>query len=148
MAWTTASDSPTRPEAADVSGFVSRLLVSCLDIASIWSINHCPDDEDEARSPRQLLVFADGATLERLRKAADLQRPDVEVLVVVDGDRFENAWGPCCISGSLARWAWHYVSAHEARYDESRWDARAGHAGGVVRVARRAVLVWRAAAQR
>jgi hypothetical protein len=34
-------------------------------------------------------------TLAHLRKREDLRCREVSLLVVVDGDRFENAWGLC-----------------------------------------------------
>jgi hypothetical protein len=93
----------------------------------------------------ELLAFADAATLERLRRSSDLHDAEVELLVVIDGDRFENAWGPRKLSGSLARWAWRQVSPELAYYDESRWAEPQRAAGGVVRVRRTATLVWQAA---
>src|SRR5574340_1457010 len=75
----------------EISAYAARLVAYCLDIRSVWLIEH------------GLLLFADERTLERLRKADDLRRPDIEVLVVTDGDCFENVWGPCKLSGSLAR---------------------------------------------
>src|SRR5574340_1218156 len=116
----------------EISAYAARLVAYCLDIRSVWLIEH------------GLLLFADERTLERLRKADDLRRPDIEVLVVTDGDCFENVWGPCKLSGSLARWAWQQVSREEAYYDESRWADASGQSGGVVRVRRKASLLWRA----
>jgi len=103
-----------------------------------------PADRTAPSLACELLAFADAATLERLRRSTDLHNADVELLVVIDGDRFENAWGPRKLSGSLARWAWRQVSAELAYYDESRWAEPHREAGGVVRVRRTAVLVWQA----
>ncbi len=116
----------------EISGYAARLVAYCLDIRCIWLLEH------------GLLVFADERTLERLRKADELRRTDIDVLVVTDGDRFENVWGPCKLSGSLARWAWQQVSPEEAYYDESRWADAGGQTGRVVRVRRRARFLWRA----
>jgi hypothetical protein len=116
----------------ETSELAARLATYCLDIRSVWRLEHA------------LLVFADERTLERLRKTAELHRPDLDVLVVTDGDRFETAWGPCKLSGSLARWAWQQVSPDEAYYDESRWADALGKPGRVVRVRRKAILLWRA----
>ena len=128
-----------------LASFISRLLACSLDIRSLWSLDHSPDAPDLATPPYQLLAFADLATLQSLRRATDLHHEDLSFLVVIDGDRFESAWGACKVSGSLARWAWRYVSSDEAYYDESRWDPRTGHAGGVVRLRRKALLVWKGA---
>ena len=92
-------------------------------------------------APRwELLAFADPGTLERLRKSTDLHRADVDVLIVIDGDRFENAWGQRRLSGSLVRWSWRHVRPAEAYYNESRWADQ--NDGGVVRIRRKAILVW------
>ena len=105
-------------------------------------MDHCPAESRPAPLRHELLAFADAATLARLRKSEHLHRADVELLVVVDGDLFESAWGPRKLSGSLARWAWRQISPHEAYYDESRWSQCDGDAGAVVRVRRRAIIVW------
>src|ERR1043165_8950463 len=127
-----------RPSCAS---FIRSVLASCLDISAVWSIGHEPHDEDESRELR-LLAFGNDGVLQRLRRCDPLHRPDIEFLVVVDGDRFVTAWGPAIWTGSLARWAWRQTSPREAFYDESRWVQPGADAGTVVRVRRRAVLVW------
>lgn len=119
-------------DAREISAYASRLAARCLDIRSVWCLEHA------------VLVLADERTLERLHKCDDLRRSDLDVLVVTDGDRFENVWGPRKLSGSLVRWAWQQVSPDEAYYDESRWADASGQAGRVVRVRRKASLLWRA----
>jgi len=129
-------------EAVRPSGatFIRSVLASCLDISAVWSIGH---DADEGECPElRLLAFGNDGVLQRLRRCDPLHRPDVEFLVVVDGDRFVTAWGPAIWSGSLARWAWRQTSPREAFYDESRWVQPGADAGTVTRVRRRAVLVW------
>jgi hypothetical protein len=131
----------------EISSFISRLLERCLNIRSVWCMaqdaHRVAQDamEPATVAPRwELLVFADQATLERLRKATDVHRTDVDLLVVVDGDRFENAWGQGRLSGSLVRWSWRPVRPAEAYYNESRWGDQ--NDGGVVRIRRRAILIW------
>jgi hypothetical protein len=124
----------------EISGFISRILERCLNIRSVWWM---AQDNHEAApvAPRwDLLAFADPTTLERLRKATDLHRADVDILIVMDGDRFENAWGQRRLSGSLVRWSWRQVRPAEAYYNESRWADQ--NDGGVVRIRRRAILIW------
>lgn len=128
---------------AELSAFLSRLLVGRIDIRAVWSVGDA-EGGAAASSARgyELLVFADRPTLDSLRRSDHLHRTDVELLVVIDGDRFENAWGQRRLSGSLARWAWRRVSPELAYYDESKWDGHEGNAGAVVRVRRKAVLIW------
>jgi hypothetical protein len=133
----------TRVQSADeLSALVSHVLCHGLEIRAVWSVGHA--DAAAAQERCELLVFADRPTLQSLRKSARLQRADVDLLVVVDGDRFENAWGERRLSGSLARWAWRQVSPELAYYDESKWAERGGEDGTVVRVRRKAMLIWQA----
>ena len=131
----------TRVQSAEeLSAFVSHVLLHGLEIRAVWSVGHA--DADGVPGRRELLVFADRPTLQRLRKSAPAHRADIDLLVVIDGDRFENAWGEPRVSGSLARWAWRQVSPELAYYDESKWAERAGEGGSVLRVRRKAVLIW------
>ena len=129
---------------AGLSAFLSRVLVSCLEIRAVWS--SADAGSCLASASHQLIVFADKPTLLRLRRSDQLHRADVELLVVFDGDRFENAWGTQRLSGSLSRWAWRQVSDELAYFDESKWAHREGDPGAVVRVRRQAMLIWAAAA--
>ena len=135
------------PRVTPPAAFLHRLLRQCLDIRAIWSIGHgtgaAADEVSDAGT--ELLVFADTATLQRLRKSEDLHCADVELLVVFDCDAFENAWGRERLSGSLSRWAWREVSADHAFYDESRWAPDSSGPGTVVRLRREAHLIWRLA---
>jgi hypothetical protein len=129
---------------AELSAYLPRIVARSLDVRAVWSIGHAEPAVVAVDPAWHLLVFADTPTLQRLRNSDHLHRPDVELLVVVDGDRFENAWGRQRLSGSLARWAWRQVSEDVAYYDESRWSVPGAVNGTVVRVRRRASLVWRA----
>jgi len=133
----------TRVQSAeDLSAFLSHVLLHGLEIRAVWSVGHADDLAVERLC--ELLVFADGPTLQRLRKSARPHRAAIDVLVVVDGDQFENAWGERRVSGSLARWAWRQVSPEVAYYDESKWAERGGDGNSVVRVRRKAILIWQA----
>ena len=125
--------------ATELPAFLAQILIPCIDIRAVWSIA----DAEAGRTAacHELLAFADMRTLQRLRRSPHLHCAAVQLLVVYDGDRFENAWGPRRLSGSLARWAWREETARLAYYDESRWAHDAG-GGAVVRVRRRAILLW------
>jgi hypothetical protein len=128
---------------AGLSRYLSRVLASCLEIRAVWS--SADAGAHVAAASHQLIVFADRPTLLKLRKSRDLHRADVELLVVFDGDQFENAWGPQRLSGSLSRWAWRQAGDGLAYFDESKWAPAGADAGVVIRVRRQAVLVWAAA---
>jgi hypothetical protein len=123
---------------------MTGLLARFLDVRAVWRIGLDP----EAAAPGAghqvtMLVFADAPTLQRLHKSTP-RIPGLDLLVVTDGDVFESAWGLRSAPGSLGRCAWRQTSANEAYYDESHWSGGAD-GGAVVRVRRKAVLVWRAA---
>jgi hypothetical protein len=118
-----------------------RILLCCPDIQAVWSVGH--DGSQRVPQPgSDLLIFADRITLHTLRKADSLHCTDLQVLVVFDGDQFENAWGPDRVSGSLARWAWHRATSDVSYYDESRWAQPEGASRMVARVRRKAFLIW------
>lgn len=130
----------------EISAYLGQMLQYCLDIRFVWLIGQ--DQGVPHTAPRwELMMFADSPTLQHLRKADRLHRADVDVLVVTDGDRFESVWGPRRLTGSLVRWAWRQGLAGEAFYNESKWAA-GGNDGGVVRVRRKAVLLWQSGARR
>jgi hypothetical protein len=130
---------------AELSQFLARVLLHCLDIRAVWSVGHAEVGVKARRDLHELLVFANAQTLHILRRTDHLHRADVQVLVVFDGEQFESAWGACRLSGSLARWAWRQVAPDVAYYDESKWASRADEANALVRVRRKALLIWQVA---
>jgi hypothetical protein len=122
--------------------FLGRILARCAFLRSMWMIGARADGGREpGRLTWDLLGFGDARTLQQLRHATELHRPDVQFRVVLDGDRFQSAWGSKRDYGSLFEWAWRPVSAAEAYYDEAVWAAPV-EAGIVERVRRRAVRLW------
>jgi hypothetical protein len=140
MIKTALASSARRAVPAGCQDFLSRLLLCCPDIRTVWSVGH--DGSQGAPQPsRDLLVFADRVTLHTLRKTDSLKRTDLQIFVVFDGEHFESAFGPYGVYGSLARWAWQRETHDIAYYDESRW-AQPEAARAVTRVRRKAFLIW------
>jgi hypothetical protein len=127
----------------ELEAVVARLVARCSDIRAAWSLENVQAPRALQPEYDELLLFGDATALQRLRASAHLHRIDVDVLVVFDGDRFENAWGRRRVSGSLARWAWRHATPALAYFDESRWAHTEG-GGEVVRVRRKATLLWSA----
>jgi hypothetical protein len=123
---------------------VDAVLASCLDVTAVWSVGHAASghQSESAAIEIRLLVFGTRQVLERLRKCDRLHDARVQLLVVVDGDAFEAAWGAHVGSASLACWAWRQISPVEAFYDESCWSGGAQSDGVVARIRRRAFLLW------
>ena len=121
------------------AALLNTALASCLDIRAVWSIDHEVNEVSAPPGQLKLLVFADAATCARLHRSRPAGNAVIQLFVVIDGDAFESAWGSVR-SGSLARWAWRQTAPGEAFYDEAQWD---GDACRVVRVRRKALLLWR-----
>ena len=131
------------PAPPDLTELVAGMLAVCLDIRALWSLDHEPAETSVAAAPFTLLVFADAATLRRLCRYPQPRDGSVALFVVTDGDLFEAAWGHG-LPGSLARWSWRQTSPGEAFYDQARWSATGGDDASVVRVRRKALLLWQA----
>ena len=129
--------------AADISSYLSSMLVQCVDIRAVWSAGCASTDSDLPRELHELFIFADTRTLRILRKSDHLHRADVRALVVFDGEQFETAWGAYRLAGSLARCGWRQVKPDLAYYDESTRTEHGHDAATIVRVRRKATLVWR-----
>jgi len=121
---------------------VDAVLASCLDVTAVWSVGHAAGGPESEGAAIRLLVFGTRQVLERLRKCDRLHDARVQLLVVVDGDAFQAAWGEHVGSASLACWGWRQTSPVEAFYDESSWSRGAESEGLVARVRRRAFLLW------
>jgi hypothetical protein len=102
---------------------VAALLVDFLDVRAVWSIGHEAVDAAPACADPTFLVLADARTRERLQKCP---APGVKLMVVTDGELWQSGSG------------WRQTSAREAFYDEAQWAS----GGDVVRVRRKALLVW------
>ena len=99
------------------------LLADFLDVRAVWSIGHEPSAAAAACVDVTFLVFADARTRKRLQKCP---ASEVTLMVVSEGDLWQSGSG------------WQQTSAREAFYDEAKWSS----GGDVVRVRRKALLVW------
>ena len=127
---------------APLAALVRGMLVTCLEIRAVWSIDHDVGDTSVPARHCRLLVFANALTCARLHAARQADALAVQILVVTDGDAFESVCGAPASSGSLSRWAWRQTAPREAFYEEARWAPDGFDARAVVRVRRKALLVW------
>ena len=118
---------------------VDDILGCGLLIRSIWRLGELANGELGGRPPYawDLMAFGDPMTLERLRRAEQLHRPDVRIRVVTDGDRFAVAWGGEGASGSLAQCEWRESGPTQAFYTSTVSGVE-----GVRRARCRAVRLW------
>jgi hypothetical protein len=121
------------------------LEAQCPAVRSVWMLGAraaSAAPHEPGHLVWDLLIFADAATLQRLRTAMHLHRQDVRMRVVTDGDRYAVAWGDLPGYGSLFEWDWVEPSEAEAFYSEAQWHEPAS-AGAVTRVRRKALCLWR-----
>jgi hypothetical protein len=107
---------------ADIKEFLSLLVKQCPQIESIWLIGSRVNPTNVPPNDWDFVVFAPTQLLEIIRGHDELKRSNVDLLVVYDGDRFEEPWFiPSEIrlkpkSGSLSKWEWKQISELEAQY--------------------------------
>lgn len=99
----------------EIGLYLDELRAATPGMGEVWLTGAHANDTRSPSATWDLLVFADEDTLEALRRDEDRQRPDVCVLVVLDGDRFESAWGESR-AGRLSEWGWRCEDASTASY--------------------------------
>ena len=119
--------------------YIEMLVEKYPEIQAIWLIGSRANDQENPESDWDYLVFADRNLLEILRVDTDLHEPDIDLLVVYDGNSFEEPWteeGEKQKKGSLRSWEWRVDPDNErlARYDDRGHLAniRYGRAGNMV----------------
>jgi hypothetical protein len=128
--------------------FLEQVRERCASIDSMWLIGaHAGDAVRRSTGlvDWDLLAFADSRALYLLRRSVYLHRQDVQLRVVTDGQRFENAWGERRDAASIFGWNWRRASDTHAYFDEAVWSEPTEN-GLVRRIRRRALRVWEAPA--
>lgn len=125
----------------EIGEFVRQVFETCPELTSVWLIGSRANDSARETSDWDLLAFGSDKALACLRQHRELHRPDVDFLIVINGDDFVNAWGDRDKSGSLAEWKWMQKSGDEAEYMEVKSTPGANY-GGVTPKLRRAVRLW------
>lgn len=98
--------------------YVRQLVMSYPTIKEVWLIGSRADGSAQPNSDWDYLVIADQGTLETLSAELEFNLPNVDLLVVYDGDNFRKPWpdGDREKHGSLSGWDWSQTSESEAVY--------------------------------
>jgi predicted nucleotidyltransferase len=99
---------PHRPSVFEVAGrlycfdvdlpdrlcrYINRLSERYPGVAEIWLLgSRCTGSPVRESSDWDPLAFADLDTLDAMRRDLDVREPDMDLLVVTDGDCFEQPW--------------------------------------------------------
>lgn len=103
----------------EIRGYLNKLVAKYPSIQEIWLIGSRVNRSAEAKD-WDFIVFADEDALAALEKDADFDMPDIDLLIVYDGDRFKKPRGNK--SGSLTEWGWRIIDPMngKAQYQGSK----------------------------
>ena len=98
--------------------YLRMLIAAAPSIREVWLIGSRADHTARPNSDWDYLVFGTRLTLQALQSTPALKRQDVDVLVVYDGDAFEEPWGTDdhLKRGALSRWEWAMLGPERAMY--------------------------------
>lgn len=99
----------------DIGMYVDALRKKHPAIGEVWLLGPRVNAEESRGEQWDLLAFADDKVLAAVRGDPASRRDDVRLSVVVDGDRFEAAWGDGK-SGRLSDMGWRVEDLHNASY--------------------------------
>src|SRR5690606_33810607 len=82
-------------------------------IDEVWLLGPRVNDERTRGSEWELLAFGNKRVLDAIRAKPSLPRDDLKLMIVIDGDRFEPAWGGA-ERGRLSSIGWRVEDLHSA----------------------------------
>lgn len=116
----------------DMDQYIKDLLDLAPSVREVWLIGSRANGGGTEKSDWDFLLFADESALAALRRTPRLRRGNVDVLIVVDGDRFEAPWPRIDKPGSYKRgnlknyedadgievqtWEWEHLGSGQAKY--------------------------------
>ncbi len=101
-----------------LSEYIENLLAACPEITEVWLIGSRANDKARVDSDWDLLVFGSTRTLATLRKNQPLRRPDIDLLIVYNGNDFRAPWkteSGKVHSGNLTGWEWEWDKGSHVR---------------------------------
>ncbi len=108
----------------EVWDYIERLTDRYASVSAIWLLGSRADGTERPESDWDLLVFADQDSFTAMRDDVGLHAAGIDLLVVTDGDRFEQPWideGHSIPKGGyLDNWRWTENSRTGATYLSSR----------------------------
>jgi hypothetical protein len=104
--------------------YIELLTARYRSVSAIWLLGSRADGTEGPESDWDLLVFADQDNFTAMREDPDMHAVGIDLLVVTDGDRFEQPWieeGHSIPKGGyLDNWRWTENSWTAATYLSSR----------------------------
>lgn len=106
----------------EICSWLAQVRATCPSIESVWLIGSRANGSARETSDWDFIVFANREALAQIKSSSELHRSDIDFLVVVNGEDFENAWGERNKIGALSYWGWKLVTDAHAEYTETKWD--------------------------
>lgn len=113
----------------DIQNLLDRIALRSPSLIAVWLVGSRANGTANESSDWDFIAIGKPETLSFLRAATDLHHPDVDFLVVTNGDNFEAAWGKCEKRGSLAQWEWEQLDSNNAAYTQTKWEDAEDGAG-------------------
>lgn len=122
--------------------YIDALVKANPGIREIWLFGSRAAGSARPDSDWDFLVFADESTFSRLAAASTFNHPEIDLLVVYDGNSFCKPWwdGHRLKRGTLSKWCWTPISDTEATYRATK--EKGGDEFGVDVSIARAVRIW------
>lgn len=114
-----------------VDTWLHFLMEQCPTIEEVWLIGSRANNSATAESDWDFIAFGSAETVPYLRSRKDLYQEDVDLLIVYDGNQFQEPWGQPSKTGSLSKWGWRVVVDGQAIYDAVKWREAEDGAGFV-----------------
>lgn len=105
---------------------IEGVLLVCPQINEIWLIGSRAADTATEESDWDFLVFADSACMDKLAQHTGLSLPNVDFLVLYDGDHFEEPWGDDPKKKSLSDFKWNKIADDKASYTQRKFVRDSG----------------------
>jgi hypothetical protein len=116
-----------------IQAFVADLLRRGFDV---WLIGSRANPTNEQPNDWDFVVFGSAKLLEQLRSAKPI--PDLDLLIVVDGENFEGPWPRATDGvikhGSLTTWKWTQTGSDSATYKGTKLPDDWGSPKSAIRV--------------
>lgn len=109
----------------DIKNYIDQLISEHASIQSIWLFGSRINGTSRPDSDWDFLIFGTQETLDKLRQHPELKQPNIDLLIVYNGDDFEEPWPDLAEknkpkSGSLIEWRWTKINDYIAHYEGTK----------------------------
>ena len=131
----------------EIDEYIKTLVDEFPSIMEVWLFGSRANLSYTKDSDWDLFVFANEYTLQKLNARPEYNNPKIDLLVVIDGDLFEEPWPiDRPKKDKLSNWDWKRLSETEAKYFGTKDPLNGGDwwrsGGSVLSGNRKAKRLW------